>query len=120
MSEIAQTLHFDKQMLGDGIEFVGLITQNGRLLAGNGKNIFNLSEEQMEMFLMNFSLQQRMDNDYDDNFGQAQFTVTARENFRIIAIPRDSNTLIFVMDKNYEFLSRVKGLLDAIKHVKNL
>lgn len=120
MSEITQTLHFDKQMLGDGVEFVGLIAQNGRLLAGDGKNIFNLSEEQMEMFFMNFSLQQKMDQDYDDNFGQAQFTVTERENFRIIAIPKGSNTLIFVMDKNYEFLSGVKGLLDTIKHVKNL
>jgi len=119
MSE-SVTMHFDEYVLGDGIEFVGLITRNGRLSAGNSPTKFNLSQEQMEMFLISCSLQQRMQQDYDDNFGPVQFSVTERDNFRIITVPQGSDTLIFVMHKSGEFLSGVQGLLDAIKHISAL
>jgi len=120
MSDNITTLHFDEHMLGDGVEFIGLITKNGRLSTGNGNNKFNLSKEQMDMFLISCSLQQRMQQDYDDNFGQVQFSVTDRVNFRIITVPQGSDTLIFVMDKSGEFLSGVQGLMDAIKHAQTL
>ena len=121
MSKNIEALHFDEQMLGNGVEFAGLVTKNGHLVAaGNDQNNFDLSKDQMEMFFMSCSLQQRMDQDYDDNFGQVKYTVTERENFRIITVPQGSDTLIFVMDKSGEFLSGVKTLLDAIKHVKSL
>ena len=120
MSENITTLHFDEYMLGDGIEFVGLITKNGRLSAGNRQNKFNLSKEQMEIFLISCSLQQRMQQDYDDNFGQVQFSVTERDKFRIITVPQGQDTLIFVMDKSREFLSGVQGLLAAVHCMQSL
>jgi len=51
-----------------------------------------------------------MNQDYDDNLGQVKYSVTERENNRIITVPQESNTLIFVMDNGDEFLSRVKSL----------
>jgi hypothetical protein len=61
-----------------------------------------------------------MQQDYDENFGQVQFSVTERENFRIIMLPQGQETLMFVMDKSGDFLSAVQGLLDAIKRVQTL
>lgn len=120
MSEIIEAVHLDENMLEHGIEFIGLINRNGRLVACEDKNSFNLSKEQKEMFFMSCSLQQRMRQDYDDNFGQVKYTVTERENYRIITVPQESDTLIFVMDKSGEFLLRIKRLMDAIRHAKTL
>ena len=112
-------MHLDEQTLGDGIDFVGLITKNGRLIGGNNKNRLNLSHDQEEMFFMSCSLQQRMNQDYDEDFGQVKYSVTERENYRIITVPQESDTLIFVMDNDGEFLSRVKSILKAIKYEKS-
>jgi hypothetical protein len=120
MSETTHALHFDDNIVGGGVQFVGLITKSGRLVAGETKNNFNLSKEQMEMFLITCSLHQRMQQDYDENFGQVQFSVIERENFRIIMIPQGQDTLMFVMDRNSQFSSGVQGLLDAIKYPQEL
>ena len=119
VSQTIEAIHLDEQMLGAGIDFIGLITKNGRLVDCNNKNSLNLSLEQKEMFFMSCSLQQRMNQDYDEDFGRVKYSVTERENHRIITIPQESDTLIFVMDNNGEFLSRVKGILKAIKHAKS-
>lgn len=92
MSQNIEALHLDESMLGDGIDFVGLVTKNGHIIDCNsGKNL-NLSKEQKEMFFMHCSLQQRMNQDYDDDFGQVKYSVTERENSRIITIPQESDT----------------------------
>jgi hypothetical protein len=119
MSQTIEARHLDEHMLGDGIDFVGLITKNGRLVDCN-KNSLNLSKEQKEMFFMSCSLQQRMNQDYDEDFGQVKYSVTERENHRIITIPQESDTLIFVVNNEGEFLSRVKNILDAIRHAKSM
>ncbi|WP_133121011.1 hypothetical protein [Candidatus Nitrosotalea bavarica] len=120
MSQNIEAMHFDERMLGDGIDFVGLITKNGRLVDCNNKNSLNLSKEQKEMFFMSCSLQQKMNQDYDDDLGQVRYSVTERENTRIIIVPQESDTLIFVMDNGGEFLSCVKRVLDAIRHARSL
>lgn len=119
MSQTIEAMHLDEQMLGEGIDFVGLITKNGRLVDCNNTNTLNLSPEQKEMFFMSCSLQQRMNQDYDEDFGQVKYSVTERENHRIITVPQESDTLIFVMDNDGKFLSRVKSILKAIKHAKS-
>ncbi len=119
MSQTIEARHLDEHMLGEGIDFIGLITKNGRLVDCN-KNSLNLSKEQKEMFFMSCSLQQRMNQDYDEDFGQVKYSVTERENHRIITIPQESNTLIFVVDNEGEFLPRVKNILDAIRHAKSM
>jgi len=70
------------------------------------------------MFFIECSLQQRMSQDYDHDLGKVKYSITERENHRIITIPQDSDTLIFVMDKKGELLPKVNGLLDAIRHVR--
>jgi len=120
MSQSIEDLHLDECMLGEGIDFVGLITKNGHLVDYGNINSLNLSREQKEMFFMSYSLQQKMNQDYDDNFGQVKYTITERENYRIITVPKESYTVIFVMKNDGEFLSRIKRVLDAIGHAKFL
>ena len=120
MSQNIEALHLDESMLEDGIDFVGLVTKSGHLVDCNNRNGLNLSKEQKEMFFMHCSLQQRMNQDYDDDFGQVKYLITERENNRIITIPHESDTLIFVMDNEGELLSRVKRVLEAIRHAKSL
>ena len=120
MAQSFKDLYLGDYNLEHGIEFVGLITKNGCLVDSQDKNGLNLSREQKEMFFMSCSLQQKMHQDYNDIFGLVRYTVIERENNRIITIPQESGTLIFVMDKNGEFLSRVRTLMDAIQHAKNL
>jgi roadblock/LC7 domain-containing protein len=110
----------DEQILDDGIEFAGMISKHGRLVDCKNRSHINLSKEQKEMFFMSCSLQQRMSEDYDDDFGKVQYMVTEREDYRIITVPQESDTLIFVMDKHGAFFSRVRKLLKAINHMKNL
>jgi hypothetical protein len=120
MSQSVKNMSFDEQILDHGIEFAGLITKHGHLLDCKTKSRINLSNEQKEMFFMSCSLVQRMHQDYDDNFGKVKYTVTERENYRIVTVPQESDTLIFVMDKQGMFLPRVRKLLKAINHIKNL
>ena len=120
MSNIVETLHLDETKLGKGIEFVGLITKNGRLVAPKEKNGLEISKDRREMFFMGLSLQQRMNSEYDDDLGQVEYSMTERENQIIITIPQAHDTLIFVMDKSGNFASRLKNLLDAVRQGKNL
>ncbi len=118
MSQTVKDSYLDDHMLGDGVEFVGIISRNGRLVDSKGDG-FKLSDEQKEMFFMSYCLEQKMHHDYDDNFGNVRYTITERENHRIITVPQESETVIFIMDKKSEFSARVKKLMRAIQHYKD-
>jgi hypothetical protein len=118
MSNIVESVYLDENMLEKGIEFVGLISKSGRLAASKEKNCLNLARDRKEMFFMGLSLQQRMNTEYDDEFGQVKYSLTEREDKIIITIPQESDTLIFVMEKSGNFLSRLKRLLNAIRRGK--
>jgi hypothetical protein len=120
MSQSIEDLHLDENMLGDGVDFVGLVTKNDHLAYFGNRDSLNLSKEQKEMFFMQCSLQQMMTQDYNDNFGHVKYSVIEREHNRIITVPQESDTLIFVMNSGDEFLSRVKRVLDAIRHARSL
>lgn len=119
MSQTVKNVPFDERILECGVEFAGVISKNGRLAYCKTTNHVNLSNEEHEMFFMSCSLEQKMRQDCDDNFGKVKYAVTEREDYRIITVPHESDTLIFVMDKHGAFLSRIKKLLNAIDHMKN-
>ena len=119
MSKTINDVFDNEQILENGIEFVGVIGKNGRLVDCK-KNQIDLSDEQNEMFFMSCQLEENLKQDFDDNFGKVQYTVTERENYRIVTIPQYPYTLLFVMDKHGKFFPRVKKLMKAINHFKNL
>jgi len=117
MSQNIEVACLDEYLLVNGIEFVGLVTRNGRLVDYKSKNGLKFTDEQKEMFFMSVSLYQTMQQDYDDNFGAVRYTITERENYRIVTIPHGQDTLVIAMKGS--FSSTIKRVLEAINHVKN-
>ncbi len=117
MSQNVTIVCLDEYLLVPGVEFVGLVTGNGRLVDYRTKNGLKFSEEQKEMFFMSVSLYQTMQHDYDENFGAVQYTITERENFRIVSVPKGQDTVVIVMKG--KFSSTIKKILESIDHVKN-
>lgn len=117
MSQNVTIVCLDEYLLVPGVECVGLVTGYGRLVDYKAKNGLRLSEEQKEMFFMSVSLYQTMQHDYDENFGVVKYTITERENFRIVSIPNGQDTIVIVMKG--KFSSTIKKILEAIDHVKN-
>src|SRR6185437_782163 len=117
MSQNIEVACLDEYLLVNGVEFVGLVTRNGRLVDYKSKNGLKFTDEQKEMFFMSVSLYQTMQQDYDDNFGAVRYTITERENYRIDTIPHGQDTLVIAMKGS--FSSTIKRVLEAINHVKN-
>ncbi|HEX5358554.1 MAG TPA: hypothetical protein VFW99_01415 [Candidatus Nitrosotalea sp.] len=117
MSQNVEVACLDEYLLVNGVEFVGLVTRNGRLVDYKSKNGLKFSDEQKEVFFMSVSLYQKMQQDYDDDFGTVRYTITERENCRIVTIPHDQDTLVIAIKGS--FPSTIKRVLEAINHVKN-
>ncbi len=117
MSQNVEVACLDEYLLVQGVEFVGLVTRNGRLVDYKTKNGLKIPEDQKEMFFMSVSLYQTMQHDFDDSFGAVRYTITERENFRIVSIPKGQDTIVIAMKGS--FSSTVKKMLEAINHVKN-
>jgi len=118
ISQNVEVADLDEYITVPGVEFVGLVTRNGRLIDQRTKNGLKFSEEQKEMFFMSLTLYQSMQHDYDESFGAVKYTITERENLRIVSIPTGQDTLVIMV--NGSFSSTIKNLLKAINHVKNL
>ncbi len=117
MSQNVTVVCLDEYLLVPGVEFVGLVTRNGRLVDYRAKSGLQFSEEQKEMFFMSVSLYQTMQHDFDESFGVVKYTITERENFRIVSVPDGQDTIVIVMKGT--FSSTVKKIIKAIDHVKN-
>jgi hypothetical protein len=111
---------FESHLLGYGVEFVGFINKKGRVIDYVYKNEINLSNEQKEMFFMMTSLNLSMQEDYDDNLGTVQYTVTERENSKIVSIPAAFGSIMLVMNKKSRPSLLVKKILKAINYVRGL
>ena len=55
MSQNIEVACLDEYLLVNGIEFVGLVTRNGRLVDYKSKNGLKFTDEQKEMFFMSVS-----------------------------------------------------------------
>jgi hypothetical protein len=109
----------DKSILGEGVEFIGLINKEGRMESVLCKNEINLTEERKEMFLMQFRLQSSMQRDYDDEFGPVSHTITERENSIFVSIPIVSHTVLAIMKKNIDTAVAITKIKIAIRSFEN-
>jgi len=110
----------EDNLLGEGVEFVGLINRLGRFIDCSAKDKINLSPEQMEMFSMMVSLGLSMQRDYDDKLGAVQYTVTERKNSKIVTVPISSGSVIVVTNKKSNVPDLAKKILKAVDHIKGL
>jgi len=112
-SQQIEVKSLDKYLLVDGVEFVGLISKNGRLVDCKSKNNLCFTKQQEEMYFMSISLYHSMQRDYDENFGLMEYTVMVRENYKIISIPMEKETLVVVISKSGNFANTVDEILDC-------
>jgi len=109
----------DKSILGDGVEFIGLINKEGRMESSMCKNEINLTEDRKEMFLMQFRLQSSMQRDYDDEFGPVSHTITERENSIFVSIPIVSHTVLAIMKKHMNPTVAINKIKLEIRNFEN-
>ena len=109
----------DKSILEDGVEFIGLINNQGRMESSLCRNEINLTEEKKEMFSMGLRLQSSMQRDYDDEFGPVGYTITERENSIFVSIPIVSHTILAIMKKNIGPTVVINKIKIAIRDFEN-
>lgn len=113
MAQQIETKSLQEYLL-DGVEFVGLISKHGRLVDHISRKDLSMTKQQREMFFMSVSLHGAMQHDYDESFGIVKSTIMERENFMILSAPIHEDTLIVVMNKNGNFSTTLKTILDSI------
>jgi len=109
----------DKSILGDGVEFIGLINKEGRMESSMCKNEINLTEDRKEMFLMQFRLQSSMQRDYDDEFGPVSHTITERANSIFVSIPIVAYTVLAIMKKTIDPTVAINKIKLEIRNFEN-
>ena len=104
----------DEFVLPLGTEFVFFINKQGRI----EKSIYNkdpdLTKEKKEMFSMSVQLHNSMQSDFDDQFGKVHYTLTERENARLVSIPIPAGVLLAKLDKSIDpilFVNEIVGIL---------
>lgn len=109
-----RTISLDTNLLELGIEFMGVVNEIGRMENFSCKNSGLLSREKSEIFSMFFRLKYSLQREFDDELGSVAYSVTERENYRIISIPVSSQIILLGIrkDVNYiEITNKIKDLL---------
>src|SRR6266849_1639796 len=119
MTQCIDLKSIESHLLVEGVEFVGFISKQGRVIDYSCKNEI-LSQEQKETLFMTTSLNLSMQRDYDDNFGAVQYIVVERENSKIVSIPAPFGSILLVMNKKTRPSLLVKKILKAVDYTRGL
>lgn len=105
-----------ESLLVDGVEFVGMINAQGRLIESlYGKQVpFPMNKS--EMLFMGISLSSSLQRDFDDEFGAVKYNVTERKNLKFLSMPCECGLVIVLMKKNVDHFP----LIDKITDKKSL
>lgn len=120
MAQHIAAKYFDANyVLRLGVEFAGFVDKRGRVIDFACKNEINLSKEQKEMFFMMSALNISMQREYDDSFGVVKYTITERENSKIICIPIRAGMIVLMIDRAADHSQIIKRTLESISDVEN-
>lgn len=109
-----------KSMLGNEVEYIGIINRHGRLEHAVCKNDIDLSAEKKEMFCMGIRLQNSMESNFNDELGSVNYTMTERENSKFVSIPTSSHTILTIMNKNADHTAVINKIKTIVKEIKNI
>lgn len=86
------------------IRFVGIITDNGRLVEGKKKDGIKLlvDEKHNEMLFMEVALRVRMRREFDSELGPTQFTISRRDKVVIMSFPFDDDIVYISAEKGVD------------------
>ena len=112
-------LFYNKSILEDGVEFIGLINKQGKMENTIFKNEINLTEERKEMFSMELMLQSSMQSDFDSEFGPVSYTITEREKSKFVSILTFPYLILAIMKKNKDHIAVIGKIKTAIRNFQN-
>ena len=104
--------------LDSRIRFVGLINENGRLVAGGMKPGFKSLEDSRddEMLYMELVLRARMRKEFDKVLGPVKFAMSYRDKLIIMSFPVNDNILLISVEKDVDFSKLPFKILEIIHH----
>jgi hypothetical protein len=90
--------------LNDDIRYVGVIDDNGALIAGGMRNGIDsiLDETNEELYLAQTALRKSMRERFDSSMGKARFAYVEREEISILTFYMDRNLLMVTLEPNVE------------------
>lgn len=103
-----------KPLFKYGVEYVGIISEQGRLVDAIYKNQLDIPGGQMEMFFMGIRLQCSMQKDFDRILGTLSHILMERENLKILSIPILSFIVLVVMEKKTNHHKIVEKITHAV------
>lgn len=102
-----------------GVEMFGIINKQGRMIDFWGKKSLSLTRERRDMFLMQIVLQNSMQKDFDEEFGNVSHCTTYRGNAKFIHFPySEEKTVLIVASKranDVTIIERVRAFLCSPK-----
>jgi len=113
-------LFYNKSILEDGVEFIGLINKQGKMENTIFKNEINLTEERKEMFSMELMLQSSMQSDFDSEFGSVSYTVTERKKLKFVSILTFPYIVLAIMKKNIDHIAVINKIKKKIRNFENV
>ncbi len=104
--------------LDPNVRFTGIVSTKGKLLASHKKGGIKLhvNEKNHEMLFMGLALKERMRQDYDEQLGPVDYTVSHRAKCVIIGVPFEKNILLISGEKDLDVTkisSKILQMLNA-------
>ncbi len=100
-----------------GVEFLGIINKQGRMLNFIGVPPHWASENKKEMFYMKIALRRSMQSDFDDELGEVKYCITVRNSKKYISIPTlNSLTILAITKSDYDHEEFVADIIQTLKH----
>ena len=99
------------------IRFAGVISEQGRLIAGGMKaNVEPLeSEKDDEMIFMELALRVKMRKEFDKQLGQVNFAMASRERALAISVIINDDILYVVSEPDTDYGTLPKKILEIIQ-----
>lgn len=110
---------YERSNLDQGVEFIGLINSQGKMEGTLFENEINMTKEKRDMFLMAFRLQSSMQGDFDEEFGPVSYTVTVRENSKLVSFPSFPYLILAIMKKNKNHIPVINKIRKVMKDYQN-
>ncbi|MFZ0183967.1 MAG: hypothetical protein WAL88_03925 [Nitrosotalea sp.] len=110
---------YDKSILNEGVEFIGLINKHGKMEDILSKNEINLSQERIAMFSMELRLQSSMLSDFDPEFGPVSYTLTEREELKFVSIQVFPYIILAIMKNDIDHTPMIDKIKINVQNFKN-
>lgn len=99
----------------EGIDFVGIINQHGRLDNYTPNASIPLTKDKKEMFCMSIALHHKMQNDFDEDFEPIKYNIAERGNFKFVTIPVLSKILFVRMRRDLDHVGLINKISSFLK-----